>query len=200
MRHTTRLILASEILLQTSAIVGHMISFTYVPSPELLGYKYTITSLYPFPQLNYWIYEISRAATDPIQLSVAIRNNIPNQAITLLKWNTPLDPQANVLGIFEVREAESGKLVPSLIVKISRKLPPTQDDLVEIPANGVKETQVTLKPMSLDHGAQYKISAKGRWQAVWAGGVDDVTADQLAEFSCASLGDFESNTVLALFK
>ncbi|EEH39929.1 hypothetical protein PAAG_02118 [Paracoccidioides lutzii Pb01] len=142
----------------------------------------------------------TEATTDPIQLSVAIRNNIPNQAITLLKWNTPLDPQANVLGIFEVREAESGKLVTSLIVKISRKLPPTQDDLVEIPANGVKETQVTLKPMSLDHGAQYKVSAKGRWQAVWAGGVDDVTADQLAEFSCASLGDFESNTVVALFK
>ncbi|KKZ60684.1 hypothetical protein EMCG_04668 [[Emmonsia] crescens] len=138
--------------------------------------------------------------TDPIRLTVSVHNNDPNQAVTLLKWNTPLDPQADVLGIFEAREAEFGTPVDSLVVKISRKLPPTQDDLVEIPADGVKEVQVTLRPMALSAGHEYMISAKGRWQALWAGSLDDVTTASLANMACASSGSFESNEVMVSFK
>ncbi|OJD25546.1 hypothetical protein ACJ73_03083 [Blastomyces percursus] len=137
---------------------------------------------------------------DPLELTASVHNNNPNQAVTLLKWNTPLDPQANVLGVFEIREAECGTPVESLIVKISRKLPPTQDDLVEIPANGVKVVQVTLRPMGFSVGHQYKISAKGRWQALWAGGLNDVTATDSVNMACATSGNFESNEVMVSFK
>ncbi|OAS99628.1 hypothetical protein, variant 1 [Blastomyces dermatitidis ER-3] len=137
---------------------------------------------------------------DPLELTVSVHNNNPNQAVTLLKWNTPLDPQANVLGVFEVREAECGTPVDSLVAKISRKLPPTPEDLVEIPANGVKEVQVTLRPMGFSAGHQYKISAKGRWQALWAAGLDDVIATDSVNMACATSGNFESNVVMVSFK
>ncbi|PGH07193.1 hypothetical protein GX51_01980 [Blastomyces parvus] len=136
---------------------------------------------------------------DPLELTASVHNSNPDQAITLLKWNTPLDPQANVLGIFDIREAECGTPVDSLVVKISRKLPPTQDDLVEIPADGVKTVQVTLRPMGFSAGRQYKISAKGRWHALWAGGLDDVTTGDLANMACATSGTFESNEVMVSF-
>ncbi|OAX85081.1 hypothetical protein ACJ72_00553 [Emergomyces africanus] len=137
--------------------------------------------------------------TNPIQLTVSVRNNNPNQTVTLLKWNTSLDPQANVLGIFQTRDAECGTPVDSLVIKVSRKFPPTQDDLVEIPAGGVKEVKLTLPPMTLSAGRQYVISAKGRWQGIWAGGRDDVTTADLANMGCASFGAFESNEIVVSF-
>ncbi|OJD10809.1 hypothetical protein AJ78_08275 [Emergomyces pasteurianus Ep9510] len=139
--------------------------------------------------------------TNPIQLTVSVRNSNPNQAITVLKWNTPLDPQADVLGIFETRDAECGTPVESTVVKITRKLPPTQDDLVEIPAGGVKMVKVTLRPMAMSAGRQYVILAKGRWQALWAGGRDDVTMAALENMgSASSSGTFESNEIVVSYQ
>ncbi|PGH12018.1 hypothetical protein AJ79_04527 [Helicocarpus griseus UAMH5409] len=139
------------------------------------------------------------ASTDPVQLTVKVHNQNKEQAVTVLKWNSPLDPQANVLGVFRMWEPFHNNFVEFLTIKISRKLPPSQDDVVEIPPNGFEEVQVTLKPLDeLNPDSDYQIEARGEWMALWSG--DDVTAAQLEDLSTASKGDYESNEITLRFK
>lgn len=130
----------------------------------------------------------------PIQLSVSVRN-MGNQPLTLLNWKSPLDPKADILGVFQVHDVQEGNLVDSTIVKFSRKLPPPREDLVEIPANEIASQQLKLHPMKLIPDHDYIISTKGNWQAVWQGRANDVTDDELQNNIRAFSGEFKSGGV-----
>ncbi|KAE8154487.1 hypothetical protein BDV25DRAFT_135921 [Aspergillus avenaceus] len=122
-------------------------------------------------------------------------HNASNQPVTILKWNTPLDPKAAILGVFEVQDQTDGQAVPLDTIKFSRKLPPSADDLLEISPRSSVNTVVKLPPMALPSSHEFSVRAHGRWHAVWETPVSSVSDAKLEQLSDAKRGDFESNVV-----
>ena len=133
----------------------------------------------------------------PSAVSVGVTlHNPANTTVTLLKWGTPLDPRANILGVFAVADAGNGESIPIDTIQISRKLPASPDDLLQIPAETSLDTVVQLPPLPLASGHEYSLSAKGIWHAVWESQLQDVTPQQLDQLSDAKRGEFSSNTIV----
>lgn len=133
----------------------------------------------------------------PSSVSVGVTlHNPANTTVTLLKWGTPFDPRANILGVFAVADAGNGETIPIDTIQISRKLPASPDDLLQLPANASFDTVVHLPPLPLVAGHEYSISAQGIWHAVWETQLDDVTPMQLEHLSEAKRGEFSSNTIV----
>ena len=139
---------------------------------------------------------IDQASSQQTAVSVkASIQNPSNEPVTMLKWGTPFDPKAGILGVFQVQDETDGQAVPLDTIKISRKLPPAADDLLEIAPESTVDTVVTLPPMHLQSGHDFSIRAQGRWHAVWETPVSDIHDDKLEQLSDAKRGDFESNVV-----
>ncbi|KAA8651193.1 uncharacterized protein ATNIH1004_000071 [Aspergillus tanneri] len=128
-----------------------------------------------------------------IPIHVAI-HNVAATPVTLVNWNTPLDPRAAVLGVFEVSDTNNNP-VPLDSIKISRRLPPSTDELVEIPAGQAVETVVHLPSVGLVGGREYTVQAKGIWHAVWSRARDEVSGSQLERFENATRAEFISNEI-----
>ncbi|KAF7595674.1 hypothetical protein BBP40_005118 [Aspergillus hancockii] len=139
---------------------------------------------------------IDRSSPEQTALSVkASIHNPSNEPVTMLKWDTPFDPKAGILGVFEVQDKTDGQVVPLDKIKFSRKLPPAADDLLEISPESSVDTVITLPPMPLPAGHEFLIRAQGRWHAVWETPVSDVNDAQLEQLADAKRGDYESNVV-----
>ncbi|KAJ5756849.1 hypothetical protein N7533_006392 [Penicillium manginii] len=128
----------------------------------------------------------------PVPISISIHNNA-SSSVTLLTWNSPLDFQAGVLGVFEVCDIENGKALPIDTIKVSRKLPATSADLVEIPAGQAIDRTVKLPSFECEEGHEYSIQALGIWHAVWEMPLTEVTESHLADLTGATRGEFKSN-------
>ncbi|RAK95895.1 uncharacterized protein BO80DRAFT_485598 [Aspergillus ibericus CBS 121593] len=134
--------------------------------------------------------------------SVTIKATIHNPSdtpITFLTWSTPMDPNAGILGVFEIRDTDTGDLVPLPTIHMSRRGPPFVDDLNEVPANGSITAQVDLPCVPLVHGHHYTIQAKGTWHALWKGPIERVTNHHLENLIEAERGEFESEIGLLVW-
>lgn len=139
---------------------------------------------------------IPASFTPPVAVSIqlSVLNHAESTA-TVLNWGSPLDPRANILGVFEIRDSDSDELVTIDTVKFSRKLPPPREDFIQIPTGGAIDTEVTLPRIPLVEGHHYTVQAKGWWQAVWEQPLQDVPADDLEKLTGAKRGDFRSDAV-----
>ncbi|KAJ5690886.1 hypothetical protein N7462_005278 [Penicillium macrosclerotiorum] len=131
-------------------------------------------------------------STIPIEVSVHNAASVP---ISLLKWGSPLDNRAEVLGIFEVFDLDDEKNLPMETVKIARKLPASVDDLLEICAGQTLRKLVNLQGLHLKEGHQYSIQAKGIWHAIWEEHLENVTVSQLQNLIGAQRREFRTNVV-----
>ncbi|CAG7929002.1 unnamed protein product [Penicillium olsonii] len=137
----------------------------------------------------------AQAIALPITVSVHNTAEIP---VTILRWNSPLDPQAGVLGVFEVSDTTKQRTLPIPTIMVSRKLPPTEEDLVEIKADEKLDFVVNLPVQGLEEGHQYSVRAQGTWHAVWPTELANVTPqlqDQGDEKGDVERGDFTSNVL-----
>lgn len=118
------------------------------------------------PGLEFKLSQISR---NPPSLLVTLKNNNPSSPFTLLKWNTPLDPQAANLGLFKLVDEETGKEIPTDGLKVNRLMPPSEEDLVTV-APGTEEAHevVMNKPwLPEKKPAKYKVSVSGNFLGIW---------------------------------
>ncbi|KAJ6003342.1 hypothetical protein N7451_005889 [Penicillium sp. IBT 35674x] len=135
-------------------------------------------------------------AQTPTSLPLKISIHNPTMApVTVLRWNTPFDPRASLLDLFEVRDTTTGHILAADTIKISRKLPVSVNDLVEINAGKTMTCDATLTGLYFQSGHEYSVRARGIWMAVWLKSLVDVTASQLKGLSEAESGEFESNVV-----
>ncbi|KAJ5102434.1 hypothetical protein NUU61_004656 [Penicillium alfredii] len=139
------------------------------------------------------IMQTSQPLAVPVQVSI---HNAAPSPVTVLRWGTPLDPRAGVLGVFGVCDTTNGQDLPMDTIKISRKLPASVEDLVEIPAQHTLNIVVNLPPLPLEPGHEYSVRAQGTWHAVWESPLADVNASQRQELGGAKRGAFQSNSVL----
>lgn len=149
------------------------------------------------PGLEFKLSQISR---NPPSLLVTLKNNNPSSPFTILKWGTPLDPQAANLGLFKLVDEETGKDIPTDGLKINRLMPPSEDDLVTV-APGTEEAHeiVLNKPwLPTKKPAKYKVSVHGKFTGIWDRYGADVKLSDLEAYvdSPYSGRSFKCNDVL----
>ncbi|KAF1965203.1 hypothetical protein BU23DRAFT_575096 [Bimuria novae-zelandiae CBS 107.79] len=144
-------------------------------------------------------FKISQISKNPPSLLVTLKNNNPSLPFTILKWNTPLDPQATNLGLFKLVDEETGKEIPMDGLKVNRLIPPSKEDLVTV-APGTEEAHeiVMNKPwLPEKRPASYNVTVSGKFSGVWEKYGDDLQASDLEAYldSPFSGKSFTSNEV-----
>ncbi|OOQ88658.1 hypothetical protein PEBR_13059 [Penicillium brasilianum] len=129
----------------------------------------------------------------PVKVSIY---NTGSDPVTFLKWGTPFDANAAVSGVFEVCDTADGTVLPLDVLKMSRKLPASAEDLIEVAGGQVLDNMVELPGIQFQEGHDYSIVTKGIWHALWKEPLASVTESQLADLSGADRGEFRSNVAL----
>lgn len=134
------------------------------------------------PGLEFKLSQISR---NPPSLLVTLKNNNPSTPFTLLKWGTPLDSQASNLGVFKLVDEETGSEVPTDILMLNRKMPPSKEDLVTVAPGTEEATEVVFdKPwMPGKMPAKYKVKAEGSFAGIWGQYGGDLEESDLEAYS-----------------
>ncbi|KAJ0418784.1 hypothetical protein BJY00DRAFT_287361 [Aspergillus carlsbadensis] len=149
----------------------------------------------PIPKLTVRLHSPSIPASFDGPVAVSVTASVTNTAeapVTLLNWGSPLDPRANILGVFEIRDADSDEPVALDEIRFRRVLPAPREDFAQIPAGDSIEVKVTIPHAPLIQGHRYTIRAKGWWQAVWEAPLQDVPPEDLKELTGALRGEFVS--------
>jgi hypothetical protein len=138
--------------------------------------------------------------TSPPTLLVTATNLHDSTSLTLLTWDTPFDDKALPLGIFNIKNTETGELMRNLGLKINRVTPPPREAYLEIePRNAVTKEVVLSEPAAkLEKGVEYEVQAKGRWKAVWHASVKDIGDENLKKMGGGTgviTWNFESDVV-----
>ncbi|KAL3491032.1 hypothetical protein BJX62DRAFT_206044 [Aspergillus germanicus] len=158
----------------------------------------TMSDAPPTPKLTVRLHSPSIPASFEGPVAVSVTASVTNNAestVTLLNWGSPLDPRANILGVFEIRNADSDEPVSLDEIKFRRVLPAPREDFVQIPAGNSVEVKVTIPRAPLEQGKRYTFRARGWWQAVWEASLQDVPPEDLKELTGALRGEFVSDSV-----
>ncbi|KAL2808332.1 hypothetical protein BJX63DRAFT_436242 [Aspergillus granulosus] len=150
------------------------------------------------PKLSVRLHSPSIPASFDPPIPVSVRISVTNTAespVTLLNWGSPLDPRANILGVFVICDADSGESIALDEIKFRRVLPAPPENFVQIPASDSVGVTVVIPRAPLAQGRRYTLQAKGWWQAVWEASLEDVPKDDLEQLTGALRGEFVSNVV-----
>ncbi|KAF2964033.1 hypothetical protein GQX73_g9534 [Xylaria multiplex] len=114
---------------------------------------------------------IAQSTSSPHPISVSVTNTHPSTPVTILKWNSPLDPAALGLGLVRILPAQTAEQFHIEPIKIKRLMPPKEDSLVTLlpgdSATSTIELRDPIVPKGLWDAGPAKVTMKGRWMAVW---------------------------------
>ncbi|KAG4425320.1 hypothetical protein IFR04_001470 [Cadophora malorum] len=120
----------------------------------------------------------SSATEDGIAVSliVSVKNTDPSP-VSILTWNSPLDPRLSALGLLKFTSVSTGEVASGIDLKINHRVPesgvftPEDDCIVKIEGGGSVEREVKVKEMevTLVKGEKYKVGLEGWWGTVWMG-------------------------------
>lgn len=141
-----------------------------------------------------------QTGTSPPRITFSVTNN-SSRPLTILAWDTPLDPLALQLGRATVSVLTPGRTdeeqqppqpLDLPIIQIRRKMPPGPEALVTIEPGATAENDVVLRealvpPEKLLEiaaaGARLSVACRGRWTTVWPGRAENVTEEMRKELS-----------------
>ncbi|ORY00745.1 hypothetical protein BCR34DRAFT_494395 [Clohesyomyces aquaticus] len=128
-------------------------------------------------------FKLSQISKDPPSVLVTLKNTHPSTTFTVLKWSTPLDPNALNLGVFKLTDVDSKEEITIDRLMINRMMPPSRDDLQEISPGTEHATEVVFdRPwMHSKKPAKYQVKAEGEFKAVWEKPAGEITAKELEE-------------------
>ncbi|KAI1471042.1 uncharacterized protein F4812DRAFT_412560 [Daldinia caldariorum] len=149
----------------------------------------------------------SSSSSSPPKLAIAVTNTY-SSPVTILSWNSPLDPLALQLGLVSFSAAaqagsDDDDYTPIQIptIQIRRKMPPETDALVTIGAGQTKEQVLELRdpivPLDKLRG-RVRVACAGEWMSVWLLEVDAVPKASLEKAGAsddAYRGPFQSEAV-----
>lgn len=98
---------------------------------------------------------------------ISVRNADSSTAFTVLRWDTPLDKSAFRTGALVMLDADTKEPFHGPGLKLNRMLPPTPEDLIEIPPLGTASQEFTLTEPWMPEDRDVKIQGQGSWKAVW---------------------------------
>ncbi|TDZ36566.1 putative secreted protein [Colletotrichum spinosum] len=124
---------------------------------------------------------LSQSGSSPPSIAVSVKNAHPDAPVTILKWNSPLDPAVLGLGYVTITPAGASEPLRIDAIKIGRKMPPGAESLVTLrpgeSAQSVVELREPRVPEDVWKAGKAKVTMKGRWMAVWPG----LTAEEVLQ-------------------
>ena len=142
--------------------------------------------------------ELARA--EPLSLSVGVTNN-GTGPVTVLTWNSPLDPLVVQLGLLSFTPHAASKPLDLPTILVKRQMPPSRESLVVL-EQGERRSQVVEVPdivVSKEElfGKDKKatVRCEGRWTAVWLSRAEKLGEEALMELGAgpeAMTGEFQS--------
>ncbi|OTA57890.1 hypothetical protein K449DRAFT_385951 [Hypoxylon sp. EC38] len=145
---------------------------------------------------------VRQVSASPPKLGIAVTNT-HSGAVTILSWNSPLDPLALQLGLVSFVPAGSDDSTPIHIpsIQIRRKTPPGPESLITLGAGQTKEQELELKapivPLEKLRG-RATVVCEGEWVSVWPSEADAITKESLEKVGAsedAFRGRFKSEAV-----
>ncbi|RYP47852.1 hypothetical protein DL768_006169 [Monosporascus sp. mg162] len=125
--------------------------------------------------------------TSPPRITFGVTNTSP-RPVTVLAWDSPLDPLALQLGRVAVTPSGGGQRPLDFpTVQVRRRMPPAPEDLVTIEPGETAENEVVLREALLPPerlGRRATVVCRGGWAAVWPG----LRAADVGEQARAELG------------
>ncbi|RYO76273.1 hypothetical protein DL766_005746 [Monosporascus sp. MC13-8B] len=137
--------------------------------------------------------------SSPPKVTFGVTNMSP-RPVTVLAWESPLDPLALQLGRVAVTPSGGGRQPLDFpTVQVRRRMPPGPDDLVTIEPGETAENEVVLREALLPPerlGSRATAVCRGSWAAVWPGlraaDVDERARAELGANKDAVKGSYES--------
>lgn len=115
--------------------------------------------------------EVAVRQTDARTLTLAVTNRAPATTLTVLTWDTPLDPLAPKLALLKFVPAGAGEPLPSDGLQVRRKMPPDADALATLAPGQTLEAAYELRepfaPLDQLAGKKAAVLCQGRWPGVW---------------------------------
>ncbi|KAI2465637.1 hypothetical protein F4781DRAFT_20002 [Annulohypoxylon bovei var. microspora] len=147
---------------------------------------------------------VRQVSARPAKLGVSV-TNAHDGPVTILSWNSPLDPLALQLGVVSFVPAGSesdGSPIQIPTIQIRRRMPPGPESLVTIGAGQTREQELELKepivPLEKLRGRRVAVVCRGEWISVWPSEADAITKVSLENAGAsddAFRGDFQSEAV-----
>ncbi|KAK6197022.1 NRPS protein [Pestalotiopsis sp. IQ-011] len=146
---------------------------------------------------------VRKSASNDLTFSVTNNHAAP---ITLLRWESPLDPLALKLGKVRLfAPADSKEALDIPIIMVRRKMPPGTESLVTIEPGETAESSIELKeplvPVDKLTG-HVKVSYQGRWVSAWQKRADQISPKELEDLNAgeeALSGDYSMEPVTVGF-
>ncbi|KLU90447.1 hypothetical protein MAPG_10301 [Magnaporthiopsis poae ATCC 64411] len=170
----------------------------------LLSRQITVAAAMASPDvLSKLAVSIRQSSSSPPTLAVKVTNgnDIP---VTILTWDSPLDPAALSLDVVRITPAGAAAPLELPRVMFRRLMPPDAEALETVEAGGIVEREIVLKDAVVSpeelfvDGGPARVRLKGRWNCVWAKRREEIGAESLERMAGgddAVEGDFESNEV-----
>lgn len=115
--------------------------------------------------------EVAVRQTDERTLVVTVTNQAPATTLTLLTWDTPLDPLAPKLGLLQFVPAGADEPIPYDGLQVRRRFPPEADALATLAPGQTLEAEIELRspfaPVDSLAGKKATVLCQGRWPGVW---------------------------------
>ncbi|KAI5928185.1 hypothetical protein F4810DRAFT_182219 [Camillea tinctor] len=143
---------------------------------------------------------VRQVSSSPPTLAIGVTNT-HSSPVTILSWNSPLDPLAVQLGLISFTPAGGNGPVEIPTIMVRRRLPPGPESLVTIEPGQTKEQVLELKnrvvPLEKLRG-KVGVVCQGSWMGIWASKADDIAAESLENLGLSEDGSgekFESQRV-----
>ncbi|KAJ9133256.1 hypothetical protein NKR23_g10887 [Pleurostoma richardsiae] len=160
-------------------------------------------SEYSFP-LSKLSVGLRQASLSPPTIAIRVINT-HSAPVTILTWESPLDPLALQLGLLSITPAGADTPLDLPTIKVSRKVPPESDSLITLePGQGAERDVVLTEPLvpldklASDGGAKARVQCKGRWVSVWPSRLNDISEEALEKLGFgekAMTGSFETEAL-----
>ena len=150
------------------------------------------------PQLTV---TLSQAASSTPGVIIKVANT-GKSPVTILTWESPLDPLAVQLGLLTLTPAGAEEPLDIATIKVSRQLPPDEESLVSLAPGESRENEVVFKepvvPLDQFKG-KVAVVCKGRWMSVWSAKRGDLSAETIGKLGAGDAssfpGHFLSNSI-----
>ncbi|KAI4859867.1 hypothetical protein F4820DRAFT_133183 [Hypoxylon rubiginosum] len=152
------------------------------------------------PKLQVSVRQVS---SSPPKLGIAVTNAHAGP-VTVLTWDSPLDPLALQLGLLSFVPAggDDGSPIEIPTVQVRRRMPPGADSLATIGAGQTREQELELRepivPLGRLRGTVVSVVCRGEWTSVWPSEADAISKESLANAGAgedAFRGSFQSEAV-----
>jgi len=123
------------------------------------------------------VVDLKQTGNSPPTLAVTVTNN-HDAVLTLLNWDSPLDPAAVALGVFSITPEGASAPLDLPTITFRRVMPPPPENLITLQPGKSTTVAVSFQEPAVpvtELGKKARVRCQGTWAATWPG----FTAEQL---------------------